>query len=193
MGGRDDLGLFWSRWSGACLKVLGLWYFKLALSGQLMPSSLCTSMFQRLLGSVAFTLYLHPLKALAKLSMVGQRGQPLRWMPGCGSGLAWLSSCSNMPRRLGKATAGQRLLSLIHHPLQCRWLHDCCPAQGNVAHDPGARPRENVPYWKHMGNTAPQSQSLCVLLLFGKDHVKCLTKVFKQSFSFLVICVGKEG
>ena len=43
------------------------------------------------------------------------------------------------------------------------------------------------------GNTAPQSQSLWVLLLFGKDHVKCLTKVFKQSFSFLVICVEKEG
>lgn len=107
--------------------------------------------------------------------------------------LAWPGSCSNMPCRLGKATAGQRLPSLIYHPLWCRWLSDCCPAQGNVAHDPGAQPRENVPYWKHIGNTAPQSQSLWVLLLFGKDHVKCLTKVFKQSFSFLVICVGKEG
>lgn len=183
-----SLGLFWSScWVqvvllGACLKVLGLWYFKLPLSERFTPSSLCTGMFQRLLGSIALSLYLYPLKVLAKLSTWGNEDSHPDGCPGAGA--AWPGSCSNMPCRLGKATAGQRLLSLIYHPFWCRWLSDCCPAQGNVAHDPGARPRENVPYWKHIGNTAPQSQSLCVLLLFGKDHVKCLTKVLNSPSPF---------
>ena len=156
-----------------------------------MALSLCTRHVSTAPGSTALNLYLHALKDLANMSMVGQRGQPLRWCLCVGR--AWPGSCTNKPRRLGKDTAGQRLPSLIYHLLRCRWLSDCCPAQGNAAHDPGAQPRENVPYWNHVGNTALQSQSLWVLLLFGKDHVKCLTKVFKQSLSFLVICVGKEG
>lgn len=102
----------------------------------------------------------------------------------CGSSLAF---CMDVPWRLGKGTAGQRLLALLFHSLCCRWLSDCCPAQGNTAHDPGAQSRENVPYWNHVGNMASQSQSLCVPLLCGKDHGECLTKVFKQPLSFLVL------
>lgn len=121
-------------------------------------------MFQKLLGSTALNLFVYPLKCLADLSMVGQRaGHSDRCL--C-SGLAWPGSCTNMPWRVGKDTAGQRLLSLIYHHLLCRWPRECCSAQGNAVHDPGAQPRENVPIENTLGTrpfTASRCGSFCYL------------------------------
>lgn len=169
---------------GTCLKILGFWELQLSLSEQFMALSLCMWHVSKSARLMALQLYLCPLKDLTNWSLMGQKGRPVT-QPGlaplrghalgAGEGHSWPEApVSGAPSSLMQVARG---------PL---------PSPGDAAHDPGAPSRENDPYWNHVGNVALQSQSLWVLLLFGKDHVKCLTKVFQQSLS-LSWFVQKKG